>query len=1652
MYAEFGRSTSETSARLPSEANYSASTSRNHMYHAVVGTGSDDWRRIARDSWRELAGLLVAWLFIWLAIWGILTASYSSAVSRSYRETELSAEKLASRSERTVEQIGQIALTVRHLFERDGQVDLHALGAAGLLGDHDSVAVSLADSHGNVFASTHPFQGVSFADRRYFARARDEPAALILDQPLIGRISGKWVIPAASAIKEKDGTFGGIVLVSFAAEMLTRGFQHDDAPDTLVAVVGDDGIYRSRRVGLQQSSGDLVDPGRLLHGPASTASGHRSEPSVSPVDHVARFPTSLPIPGTNLRSLVAVSAERALATHRTLRTTLLIAGILMCGIVLLITSVISRQARGVRRAARTRSLDETRHRAILDSIPAQVALVDALDNIISVNDGWRSHAHHDKTAEIGSLFHKARAQIYGGSASIADDVIQGLRSVIAGAVQKYACEYQGHDSRWFRVTAAPAFVGEERYAVVTHVEITERKSAEAALLQSEALHRMVCQVARIGGSSFDLRTNTLTLSEELRSIYELQPGETLSVEQRHELNDLLDRARMKAAFERCVEDGVGYDLKIGLTTAAGRPIRARVIGQAVRDEVGQIVAVQSAFQDNTEREKMEAAAAQATARLEIALESMSDAFCMLDKEWRFTYVNRVTEWLFKTARGELIGKTFWSVLPSVAGTPLEPRLRASIDSLSATDFDELLTPVGAWCQATLYPHAGALAVYLRDTTEQRRAHQQLRLLETCVARMNDMVVVTEADPVDVPGPRIVFVNDAFVTCSGYSREELIGKTPRLLQGPNTQRRELDRIATALRAAEPVRAELINYSKSGREYWIEVDIVPVRDEAGDVTHFLSVERDITQRRLDQEALRCLNQELEAKVATRTSELAATHVSLIEREEETRSILENMADGVVCLDEIGLIRSANPTLQAMLGYPMSELFGTSLAALLPNASLLPGNEECLGVHKSGETIPLEVAFSSFDVKGRRMSTAILRDIRERQRVVADLRRARAAAEESSKAKSAFVATMSHEIRTPMNGVIGMIDILRGTALDGEQHQMLALAHESALSLLEIVESILDFSKIEAGKTEVERTPISISDVVERVFGLGQSIADKSRVRLALYVDPEIPTRVLGDATKVRQVLVNLVSNAIKFSAGSGQQGGVSLRVALRERTQDSAVVSFSVTDNGIGMDEASCAKLFEPFTQADASTTRRFGGTGLGLSIVHGLVNLMGGTIAVESTPGLGSRFVVGLSFPLSANEAAYVWPTATGHWVVLADPSSSADLCSYLSHLGCTFEQCFEVALAQAALLRTDGKAIQGCIVSLPDAAAIAEVIKDIVGRTGLSSPGFVALVDGGRKASRGSSADLVVVGKDGLTVAQLAQALSVALGEEELGGEIAALEAPRGEPHGTVPKKVWPILIAEDNEINQKVITTQLERLGYPVRLVDNGVDALELVMCGKYSLLLTDLRMPQMDGFALAASIRLREPTGCRIPIVALTANALKEEEEHCLAAGMDAYATKPISMECLQELIEQWIPSSEMSMGSGDVTESGVRLIDAPMDLSVLSELVCDDQVLLTQLLDDFAASLGVGLTAIKGAVQAADWAEVADRAHQLKSASRTFGARVLGDLFDQTERGAPARDEPTQRELLKKLGEEASAVLRHLAGLKSKIDDEAHSEFAH
>jgi CheY-like chemotaxis protein/nitrogen-specific signal transduction histidine kinase len=538
----------------------------------------------------------------------------------------------------------------------------------------------------------------------------------------------------------------------------------------------------------------------------------------------------------------------------------------------------------------------------------------------------------------------------------------------------------------------------------------------------------------------------------------------------------------------------------------------------------------------------------------------------------------------------------------------------------------------------------------------------------------------------------------------------------------------------------------------------------------------------------------------------------------------------------------------------------------------------------------------------------------DITELKRTEEELRTAKDVAEAANRAKSDFLATMSHEIRTPMSGVIGMTEILLTTSLTADQHEFASTTLDSAYGLLTILNDILDFSKIEAGKLQLDISDFDPRVLVENTAHL---LLAKMRPQTTLltFIAPEIAPMVRGDAGRVQQVLLNLVSNAVKFTA----EGQIAIQATLETETQSSMTLRFAVTDTGIGLSAAAIAKLFQPFVQADGSTTRKFGGTGLGLAICKRLVELMGGTIGVESVEGQGSVFWFSIPFARSDHAPVLAQPNLLeGQRVLVIDgmAASREILHCYLAAWGLLVDTAASAAEGLACVEAAHAMPYSLVLIdyALPDMAA-AELAQRLHGLPGHAMSCLVLM----RPFQTTSDGSIVEpAGFDSMLSKPVKQSALldtlVTTQTALLDGQSAGLTAVVSPISGPVLRDDVLLLVAEDNPVNQRLVLRQLQLLGYQAQVVQNGREAVAAVARGRYALVLMDCQMPELDGYAATEAIREAEAhSSKRLPIIAMTANAMTSDRAACLAAGMDDYVSKPVKADTLREVIERWVPRAE-------------------------------------------------------------------------------------------------------------------------------------------
>ncbi|HTW83499.1 MAG TPA: MASE4 domain-containing protein [Candidatus Sulfotelmatobacter sp.] len=604
------------------------------------------------------------------------------------------------------------------------------------------------------------------------------------------------------------------------------------------------------------------------------------------------------------------------------------------------------------------------------------------------------------------------------------------------------------------------------------------------------------------------------------------------------------------------------------------------------------------------------------------------------------------------------------------------------------------------------------------------------------------------------------------------------------------------------------------------------------------------------------------------------------SATQAERRLRTIVDGVGDALLGLDDEGRIVDANPAAITLFGVPEAAL-RARLASEVVRTS----------------PVPLELSVGE--------NVVIARDVTERRRAEAAAREAIASATEAAAIKSRFLATMSHEIRTPINAVVGMSELMLQTPLTDEARDYAHTVRESAEALLGVINEILDYSKIEAGATELERIAFSPLQAVEAAADIISTAARKKHLALATHVAPDVPRRALGDPHRLRQILLNLIGNAVKFTAA----GYVTVRASV-ERTEGEriSVLRFAVSDTGPGVSPDAAPRLFEPFRQADAGTTRRFGGTGLGLSISKRLVELMGGEIGFESAPGSGATFWFTVPFERCAEDepGGDVVPALRGARVLVVDGEDATRgvVEQYLFSWGAiaiggsSVQQAID--LASAALGRgTDLDAILMAEQPGSDPGAALARLREATGTRARAL--LLTENDQPGQAERAFGA-----GYSGSVRKPLKQSML----HDALADTLAGTPAPAApvEPVRAAPIDGLAILIADDNAVNRKLTLQQLKKLGYQAEAVEDGKEAVDAVLARHYDLILMDCEMPRLDGYAATRMIRAAERHGTtHIRIVAMTANALDGDREACLAAGMDDYLAKPVQLESLRGAIER-------------------------------------------------------------------------------------------------------------------------------------------------
>ncbi|HVY68480.1 MAG TPA: response regulator, partial [Verrucomicrobiae bacterium] len=718
--------------------------------------------------------------------------------------------------------------------------------------------------------------------------------------------------------------------------------------------------------------------------------------------------------------------------------------------------------------------------------------------------------------------------------------------------------------------------------------------------------------------------------------------------------------------------------------------------------------------------------------------------------------------------------------------------------------------------------------------------------------------------------------------------------------------------------EGFKVEVLNYTKSGKRYWVAIEAQPLYDQQGKLAQFMAIESDITDNKAAEFELR--QSEARLSETQRVAKLGWWNWDLANDTLEWNSQLYEVFD----------VPPGTPlTMEVFWNcvHPEDVIETRKEFAAIVGAPQGKGVVEYRIVRRNGTIRHIHAQCSVLrDPGGRAIQMAgVAQDISERKQIEMELLRAKEVAEAASRAKSEFLATMSHEIRTPLNGVIGFTTLLLDTALDQEQRDFTETIRNSGETLLLLINDILDFSKIEAGKLQVEQIPFDLEAVAGEVASLLSARAEEKKLELALQYKPGTARHIVGDPTRVRQVLLNLVGNAVKFT----RQGTVLIQAEqpLDEQGRPTGRVRCSVVDSGIGIPKEKQAQLFQKFTQVDSSTTREFGGTGLGLAISKRLVELMGGSIGMTSEVDKGSTFWFELPLP---KEQPVLAPPPVGpapdlsglrylivddievnrrvlheqfkHWNLQHDVASSAIQALEMLRAAAKDKKPYHIAILDHLMPEIDGELL-GQMIKREPLIHSTILIMLTSGSHRAEAPRFLA---GGFAA---------FLQKPITRPTTLLGIMANAWRDKPM--DPAHLPAPAIEEPKPVEEKKdessradfrYFVLLAEDNPINQRLAIKLLESLKCRVDMAADGREAVKLAMAADYDIILMDCQMPEMDGFEATAEIRRAQGGQRRVPIVALTANALQGDRERCLAADMDDYLSKPVKRPELTRVLEQW------------------------------------------------------------------------------------------------------------------------------------------------
>ncbi|MET0415994.1 MAG: PAS domain S-box protein [Actinoplanes sp.] len=965
----------------------------------------------------------------------------------------------------------------------------------------------------------------------------------------------------------------------------------------------------------------------------------------------------------------------------------------------------------------------------------------------------------------------------------------------------------------------------------------------------------------------------------LRPPYPWWPSAGLAERWRDFQSAVTDPAVTEYHVEVCRKDGVRV------------PVLGTVRHVQTADARTRMVVV--TYRDLTERDQQEAERRRMAQQLDHLFTMSQDLLCIAGVNGYFQRVNPAWERTLGYSESELVGRPFIDfVHPDDRARTLAEADKLAGGTAASVDFENRYRAHDGsyrWLHWSAAPadDEGMIYAIVRDNTERRQADEAAARLTAIVESTADSIICTTADGI------IMSWNPAAERIYGYSADEMIGQDISILFPPERRHEVKSMVIEALAQGGTVRDhDAIRVRRDGGIVHLALTVSPLCDSEGNITGAASIGHDITDSK--------------------------------RAEQQFRQLVLSAPDAMVLYDADGIIRLVNEQTERMFRYASDELIGQKIEVLVPERHrekhvqerqqyldrptlrTMGHGHELLGRRRDGSQFSVEVNLAPLETEEGFLVSAAIRDTSERKKVEEALAAARDEAIAAAELKSQFVAMVSHEIRTPMNGVIGLTKLLLNTTLQPVQRRYSEAIHTSARALLTIINDILDFSKIEAGKITIVDNDFDIGKLVEEVAQAAAAAAREKDVEIVAYYPPELPRIVRGDEGRIRQVLLNLAGNAVKFTSS----GHVLIRCDAASIASDGERdYTFTVSDTGIGIDQGQLARLFDPFTQADGTTSRQFGGTGLGLSISRQLVELMGAEMHVDSALGQGSAFgfTLGLAEPRHTfQEHRRLRDELSQTRLLLIDGNltSRKFLCEHVTSWGMnaatagTTKQALEAVFAAADQHKPfDIVIVDDHLPEVDGEAVLATVHND----AGIPTPACLLLSKDPSGSHYSDDIDHVEVFTKPIGPSALYNYLL-----RQLDVPQQASVRMSDSPAMSRPRK--RVLLAEDNEINQLVAVDTLDSLGYDADVARNGAEAVQLAAQRPYEAILMDCQMPKLDGYEATSQVRSHEAGDRHVPIIAMTAGALQEDRQRALRAGMDDFLAKPIDPDELRATLDRW------------------------------------------------------------------------------------------------------------------------------------------------